>query len=33
MKYVEEYRDPKAARQLAESLRRITTRPWTLMEV
>jgi hydrogenase expression/formation protein HypD len=33
MKFLEEYRDPKAARRYAESIRRIVTRPWSLMEV
>jgi hydrogenase expression/formation protein HypD len=33
MKYVDEYRDGAAARRLARALARITTRPWTLMEV
>ena len=33
MKYVEEYRDPVAARQFAEAIARTVTRPWTLMEI
>lgn len=33
MKFVEEYRDERAAKQLASNLARITTRPWTLMEI
>jgi hydrogenase expression/formation protein HypD len=33
VKYVEEYRDPEAARQYAACIRRVVTRPWTLMEV
>lgn len=33
MKYLDEYRDPEAARRYAEALRRTVTRPWTLMEV
>ena len=33
MKYVDEYRDAGAARALSRALARITTRPWTLMEV
>src|SRR5437016_3802508 len=33
MKYVDEYRDPVAARRLAEAIARCVTRPWTLMEV
>jgi hydrogenase expression/formation protein HypD len=33
MRFVDEYRDARAAQQYARALRRITTRPWTLMEV
>ncbi|MFO0968225.1 MAG: hydrogenase formation protein HypD [Gemmataceae bacterium] len=33
MKYVDEYRDGEAARRLAEAIRRVVTRPWTIMEV
>jgi hydrogenase expression/formation protein HypD len=33
LKYLDEYRDPAAARQLAREIARITTRPWTIMEV
>jgi hydrogenase expression/formation protein HypD len=33
MKYLDEYRDADAARQFADLLARITTRPWTIMEV
>jgi hydrogenase expression/formation protein HypD len=33
MKYIDEYRDAEAARGYARALARITTRPWTLMEV
>ena len=33
MKYVEEYRDPDAARQCAAAIFRTVTRPWTIMEV
>lgn len=33
MKYLDEYRDGELARQLARELQRITTRPWTIMEV
>jgi hydrogenase expression/formation protein HypD len=33
VKYLDEYRDAGAARGYAESLRRITTKPWTVMEV
>lgn len=33
MKFMDEYRDATAAGGFARALRRITTRPWTLMEV
>jgi hydrogenase expression/formation protein HypD len=33
MKYIDEYRDEEAAAGYARALGRITTRPWTLMEV
>jgi hydrogenase expression/formation protein HypD len=33
MKYVDEYRDPHAARQLLAEIRRCATRRWTIMEV
>ncbi len=33
MKYVDEYRDPERARRLAESIRRLVTRPWSIMEI
>jgi hydrogenase expression/formation protein HypD len=33
MKYLDEYRDPGAAREYARALARLATRPWTLMEV
>lgn len=33
MKYIDEYRDAEAAQQYAEGIRRITTHPWTLMEI
>jgi hydrogenase expression/formation protein HypD len=33
MKYVDEFRDPAAARRLAAALARVTSRPWTIMEV
>jgi hydrogenase expression/formation protein HypD len=33
MKYLDEYRDATAARQLADAIARTATRPWTLMEV
>lgn len=33
MKFIDEYRDQESAQGYARALRRITTRPWTLMEV
>jgi len=33
MKYLDEYREPEAARRLADAIKREVTRPWTLMEV
>jgi hydrogenase expression/formation protein HypD len=33
MKYVEEYRDAALVHKLADTIRRITTRPWTIMEI
>jgi hydrogenase expression/formation protein HypD len=33
MKYVDEYRDGQAAKELANALKRITTKSWTIMEV
>ena len=33
MKYVDEYRDADAAGRCAQAIRRLTTRPWNLMEV
>ncbi len=33
MKYVDEYRDGDVARKLLDEIHRITTRPWSLMEV
>jgi len=33
MKYIDEYRDPAAAAHFADAIRRITTQPWTLMEI
>ncbi len=33
MKFMDEYRDAEAAHALAREIARITTRPWTLMEV
>ncbi len=33
MKFIDEYRDPVAAGRCLEAIRRLVTRPWTLMEV
>ena len=33
MKYLDEYRDAATARRLADAIARVTTRPWTIMEV
>lgn len=33
MKFVDEYRDAEAARQYATAIARITTQPWTIMEI
>jgi hydrogenase expression/formation protein HypD len=33
MKFIDEYRDAAAAERFAHAIRRMTTRPWTLMEV
>ncbi len=33
MKYLDEYRDPVLAKKILAEIHRITTRPWTLMEV
>jgi hydrogenase expression/formation protein HypD len=33
MKYLDEYRDPIAARKLADAIARTVTRPWTIMEI
>jgi hydrogenase expression/formation protein HypD len=33
MKYLDEYRDPDVARKYCERIRRVTTSPWTIMEV
>jgi hydrogenase expression/formation protein HypD len=33
MKFIDEYRDARLVQQLAGEIRRVTTRPWTLMEV
>ncbi len=33
MKYLDEFRDPAAARALVDAIRRRATRTWTVMEV
>ena len=33
MKYLDEYRDGRVAAKIVAEIRRVTTRPWTLMEV
>jgi hydrogenase expression/formation protein HypD len=33
MKFINEYRDPGAATRFAQALQRVTTRPWTIMEI
>ncbi len=33
MRYLDEYRDPVAARKLVQGIERAMTRPWTLMEI
>jgi hydrogenase expression/formation protein HypD len=33
LKYLDEYRDPAIAHRYADAIARITTRPWTLMEI
>jgi len=33
MRFIDEYRDAQAARDYSQALKRITTRPWTIMEV
>lgn len=33
MKYVDEYRDEAAAREVVDAIGRLVTRPWTLMEI
>jgi hydrogenase expression/formation protein HypD len=33
MKYIDEYRKPQDVQRLSQALKKITTRPWTLMEV
>ncbi len=33
MKFIDEYRDESAAARMAQAIRRLVTRPWTIMEV
>ncbi len=33
MKFIDEFRDPEAAKRYSQALHKITTRPWTIMEV
>jgi len=33
MKYLDEYRDPEVARQYVAAIEKITTKPWTIMEI
>ena len=33
MKFLDEYRDAELARKLAREIHRVTTKPWTIMEV
>lgn len=33
MRHVDEFRDPDAARRIAAAIARVTTRPWTIMEI
>ncbi|MFW6171603.1 MAG: hydrogenase formation protein HypD, partial [Planctomycetota bacterium] len=33
MKYIDEYRNPDAARRCAEAIQQLVTRPWRLMEI
>ena len=33
MKYIDEYRDAKLVKQAADELKRLVTKPWTLMEI
>ena len=33
MRYIDEYRNADAAKEVAAAITRITTRPWTIMEV
>ena len=33
MKYVDEFRDGRACLKIAEAIKKITTRPWVIMEI
>ena len=33
MKFLDEYRDYDSVQRMAQKIRRMTTRPWTIMEV
>lgn len=33
MKYLDEYRDPNLVKDLSDDIKRITTKPWTIMEI
>ena len=33
MKYLDEFRDPKAAKKISEEIKKITKRPWRIMEI
>jgi hydrogenase expression/formation protein HypD len=33
MKFIDEYRNPQAVKTLARDIRRLTTQPWTIMEI
>jgi len=33
MRFIDEYRDGEAAKKTAEMIRRVPTRPWTVMEI
>ncbi|MDH3719518.1 MAG: hydrogenase formation protein HypD, partial [Planctomycetota bacterium] len=33
MKYIDEYRDPEAARSFSQAIARLTTQRWTIMEI
>lgn len=33
MKYLDEYRDPEVARQYVTAIAKVTTKPWTIMEI